>query len=115
MGSDRLTFTLYLMGMLMLTMMVNAACLTLVARIALQKTEKEPIRTLGLILERAGALQLLTVIVVISAVFVLRMNDSLSDQATTSIFSAIAGFVLGGASRARTNSSSGTEPAKHAN
>jgi hypothetical protein len=53
----------------------------------------------GTILQRANIVQMLTVVTIIMAAFVLRVVDKIDSEAVVSILSGIAGYVLGAASR----------------
>ncbi len=95
MTPDRMTFALELNALMTLAICVIAICGSIVASIAFRKTERGAARTLSLMIERAGVLQLLAVQVIIMSVLTLRIVDSLSADATISIFSGVAGYVLG--------------------
>lgn len=96
---DRMTFLLELMGLLTIAIVVLAICATVVAVTALRKTEHGAARILGLVADRAGFLQILTVASIIQTVLVLRVFEALSADATISVLSGIAGYVLGGLTR----------------
>jgi hypothetical protein len=99
MTPERMTLALQLMGLLTIAVCVIAVCGTVVATAALRKTEKRAFESLSSILTRAGAVQLLTVQVIVVSTFVLRLLDSLSADATVSVLSGIAGYVLGNYTR----------------
>jgi hypothetical protein len=85
------------------TIMVVAItlCTTIVGGIAFWKTQQGAARTFSLLLERAHALQLLAVILIIVAAVALRMTNGINSEAVVSILSGIAGYVLGGVSAER--------------
>jgi hypothetical protein len=56
--------------------------------------------TFSLMFKQANVLQMLTVILIIMGTCGLRLLDLISSEATVSIFSGIAGYVLGGTGRA---------------
>jgi uncharacterized Tic20 family protein len=80
------------------TIMVVAivACTTIVGGIAFWRAQKEQAKTFSLLLQRANALQMLAVILIIVAAVVLRIGNGISAEAIVSILSGIAGYVLGG-------------------
>jgi uncharacterized membrane protein len=71
-------------------------CTTIVGAIAFWKSEKEQAQTFSFLLQRANALQMLTVILIIVAAVVLRATNGINAEAVVSILSGIAGYVLGG-------------------
>jgi len=99
MTSERIAFALYLNLIMAASVLGLAVCATVVARIAFQRTEKGAARTLSLMIQRAGLLQLLTVQVVVMSVLTLRIVDALGADATVSVISGIAGYVLGNLAR----------------
>jgi hypothetical protein len=105
-----MTFALVLMGLMNCGIVVLAICGAVIAKAAFQKTERGAARALSQMIERAGVLQLLTVQVIVMSVVTLRIIDGLSADATVSILSGIAGYVLGGLSQTRGASSQ--EPAR---
>ena len=80
------------------TIMVVAItlCTTIVGGIAFWKTQVGAARTFSLLLERANALQMLAVILIIVAAVALRLQDAINPEAVVSILSGVAGYVLGG-------------------
>jgi hypothetical protein len=96
MAADRIALVIQLMTIMAVTMMVLAICVTVVATIAFRKTDKDAASTLSVMIERGGALQLLTVVSIVMSVLVLRILDALGADATVSVLSGVAGYVLGG-------------------
>ena len=96
---DRAIFALELMGLMARTVIVVAVCLTVVAWAAFRREGGGAAGPLARMVQRIGALQLLTVQVIVMTVLVLRIIDNLSPEATVSILSGIAGYVLGGVGR----------------
>lgn len=74
---------------------------TIVGSIAFWRTEKGGARTFSLLLQRANALQMLTVMLIVVAACALRILDSINSEAVVSLLSGVAGFVLGGTSRVK--------------
>jgi|HubBroStandDraft_2_1064218.scaffolds.fasta_scaffold1235718_1 hypothetical protein len=93
---DRMTFVLELMGLLTIALAVIAICGTVVAVIVFRKADHSAARIFGQLMNRAGMLQMLTVATIVQTVLVLRIFDGLSADATISVLSGIAGYVLGG-------------------
>lgn len=93
--ADRLSFALALMMILMITLCVVAICAAVVARAAFSKTERGAARTFSMLVQRSGALQLLTVVTIVMSVLILAIIDVLDSAAAVSVFSGIAGYVLG--------------------
>jgi len=94
-----------------LTIMVCAVavCATVVGGIAFWKTDKGAAKTFSLLIERANALQMAAVVLIVMGGCSLRIMNLISADATVSILSGIAGYVLGGVSR-KTSSKSDEEP-----
>jgi hypothetical protein len=90
---DRMTFV---MGLLTIALAVIAICGTVVAVIVFRKADHSAARIFGQFMNRAGMLQMLTVATIVQTVLVLRIFDGLSADATISVLSGIAGYVLGG-------------------
>jgi hypothetical protein len=68
---------------------------TIVGSIAFWKTQKGAATTFSLLLQRASALQMLTVILIVVAACALRLIDAINSEAVISLLSGVAGFVLG--------------------
>jgi hypothetical protein len=75
------------------------AGLTIVGSIAFLKTEKDGAKTFSLLIERAGALQLVTVLAIVVGACFLTIIGKINTEGIVSILSGIAGYVLGGISR----------------
>jgi hypothetical protein len=99
MTSERITFVLYLNLIMAVSLVALAICASIVARAAFDRTEKGAARTLSLMIQRAGLLQLMTVQIVVMSVLTLRIVDVIGADATVSIISGIAGYVLGNLAR----------------
>ena len=99
MTPDRMTFVLELMAIFGATISVITICGTVVARVAFNKTEGDAARSLAIMLNHAGGLQTLTVLVIGMSAFLLRLLDQISADAAVSALTGIAGFVLGGFTR----------------
>lgn len=69
---------------------------TIVGGIAFWRAQKGQAKTFSLLLQRANALQMLAVILIIVAAVVLRIGNGISAEAVVSILSGVAGYVLGG-------------------
>ena len=93
---DRMTFVLEMLAVLTVAIAVIAICGTVVAVAAFRKVDHGAARTLRQLLQPATLLQMLTVATIIQTVLVLRVFDGLSADATISVLSGIAGYVLGG-------------------
>ena len=74
---------------------------TIVGSIAFFRTEKGAAKTFSLLLQRASALQMLAVILIILTAATLRILNLIESGAVVSILSGIAGYVLGGTTKAR--------------
>jgi phosphatidylglycerophosphate synthase len=79
------------------TLMVIAitAGTTIVGAIAFWRAESGQAETFSVLLERANALQMLAVILIIVAAVVLRLTNAIGAEAVVSILSGVAGYVLG--------------------
>jgi hypothetical protein len=75
---------------------IIAVCATVVGSVAFYPTERGAARTFSLLIERAGALQLITVLSIIAAACLLTLLGRISSEGIVSILSGIAGYVLGG-------------------
>lgn len=95
MAPDRMTFALELMGLMTFAVCVIAICATIIARAAFAKTDKGGGKTLSMIFQRAGAVQLLTVQTIVMSILILRIVDAISADATISALTGIGGYVLG--------------------
>lgn len=78
---------------------IVVAGFTIVGSIAFCRTEKGSAKTFSLLMRRANALQMLTVILIVLVVAVLRLTDSLAEAAVISLLSGVAGYVLGSTGR----------------
>ncbi len=80
------------------TIMVIAVvlCTAIVGGIAFWRAEQGQAKTFSLLLQRANALQMLAVILIIVSAVVLRIGNGISAEAVVSILSSVAGYVLGG-------------------
>jgi hypothetical protein len=94
--SERLTFVIQLMALFSAVITVIAVCGTIIVYSAFQKTEKDAARSLSLMVNQTGGLQLLTVIVIGISVLILRVFELISADAAVSALTGMAGFVLGG-------------------
>jgi hypothetical protein len=72
--------------------------ITIVACVAFYKNEG---KTFSLLIQRSGALQLVTVLTIILAAAFLTVIGKITTEGIVSILSGIAGYVLGGASKIR--------------
>jgi hypothetical protein len=93
--SDRLTFALALMLILMVTLSIIAICAAVVGWRAFSRTERGAAKTFSMLVQRSGALQLLTVVTIVMSVLILAIIEVLDSAAAVSILSGIAGYVLG--------------------
>jgi hypothetical protein len=92
----RTTFVLELMVVMTVAIAVGA-CGVIIAFAAFRRAEGgAAARILGSMVNRTGLLQLLTVVVIVHSVLILRVFEGLSADATVSVLSGIAGYVLGG-------------------
>jgi hypothetical protein len=98
-ADDRMAFVLQLMMVLGITLVAMAICATVVVSMAFRKADLEGAKTLTQLCERAGLIQMLTVVVIALSVLILRIMELLGADATVSILSGIAGYVLGGFAR----------------
>ena len=96
---ERMMLALELTGLMALTVMVLAVCATIVAWVAFRREGGAVAGPLSQMVGRIGALQLLTVQVIVTSVLILRIIDELNAEATVSVLSGIAGYVLGGIGR----------------
>jgi hypothetical protein len=72
---------------------------TIVGSIAFFKTDKGAAKTFSLLIQRAGALQMITVMTIVVGACLLAFAGKISAEGITSILSGIAGYVLGGSSK----------------
>ena len=93
--TDRMGFALALMIVLMITLCIVAICAAVVARAAFARTEQDAAGSFAMLVQRSGALQLLTVVTIVMSVLILAIIDVLDSAAAVSVFSGIAGYVLG--------------------
>jgi hypothetical protein len=105
MTSERITLVFDLMAMLTVIAVVHAICATIIIRIVFRGTETDAASMFIRLVEKAGLLQMMVVVLIIISVFVLRLLDIVGADATVSVFSGIAGYVLGGLPRLQLNRS----------
>lgn len=74
---------------------------TIVGSIAFWRTQQGAAKTFSLLLQRASALQMLAVILIILAACALRTLDLINSEAVVTLLSGIAGYVLGGSARTK--------------
>ncbi|MCW2275422.1 hypothetical protein GJ654_13595 [Rhodoblastus acidophilus] len=79
-----------------------SSCFMIVGAIAFWRAGAGQAKTFSLLIQRSQALQMATVVLIIVGACTLRILDSISSEAVVSILSGIAGYVLGGRSRADT-------------
>lgn len=84
---------------LTIMVVVVSVCATIIGGIAFWKTEKGGAKTFSLLVQRASAIQMATVVLIILGACSLRMLNLISSEAVVSILSGVAGYVLGGVSR----------------
>jgi len=72
---------------------------TIVGSIAFWKTQTGAARTFTLALQRANALQMLAVILIVLSASALRILDLINSEGAITLLSGVAGYVLGNASR----------------
>jgi len=82
---------------------VIAVCATTIAAIAFLKAEAE---AFSLMVQKAGALQLITVMSIVAAACFLALIGKVAPEGVISLLSGIAGYVLGGYSRSERHSTS---------
>lgn len=99
MTPERIRFALELMGLMTFAVVVLAVCGAYVAKTAFKKTEEGGVKTLAVIVQRAGWLQLLTVQVVVMTMLILCVVGVVSGDSAVTLLSGIVGYVLGGYSR----------------
>lgn len=92
----RFEFVIQLMTILAITMVAAIICATIVAAIAFHRTRQGAAQALNEAIQRAGVIQLLTVIAISMSLLILRVLDLIGADATVSVFSGIVGYVLGG-------------------
>ena len=73
--------------------------LTIVGGIAFYRASAGQDKTFSLLIQRAGALQLVTVLTIVVGACLLTVLGKISSEGIVSILSGIAGYVLGGLSR----------------
>jgi len=101
MTPERLDIALKLMYLMTTAIAVITISAAVVVAIAVWRTERGALRTLSMMAQRFGILQLLTVQVIVTSAFLLCLLGLLGAEATVSILSGIAGYVLGNLSRTR--------------
>ena len=74
---------------------------TVVGSIAFWRTQQGAAKTFSLLLQRANALQMLAVLLIILAAFALRILELINAEGVVSLLSGIAGYVLGGTGRTK--------------
>jgi len=72
---------------------------TIIGGIAFWKAQKGAAKTFSLLLQRANALQMLAVILIIVSAVLLSIMGKITPEAVVSILSGVAGYVLGGVTR----------------
>jgi hypothetical protein len=82
---------------------------TIVGGIAFWRSKQGQARTFSLLLQRANALQMLAVILIIVAAVVLRMANAINSEAIVSILSGVAGYVLGGVTKSKDEKDTATD------
>ena len=98
-SADRYDFIINLMLILAGTMMVAMICAAVVAAIAFNRTGMGAAQAMNEAIQRAGIIQLLTVVAISMSLLILRLLDLVGADATVSVFSGIVGYVLGGLSK----------------
>jgi hypothetical protein len=83
---------------------------TIVGGIAFGRTETGAAKTFSLLLQRASALQMLAVILIILTAATLRILNLIGSDSIVSILSGIARYVLGGTSRTKQGDEEKTTP-----
>jgi hypothetical protein len=78
---------------------VITAGLTIVGTIAFYRAERGQAKTFSLLMQRAGALQLIAVLTIVVGACLLTVLGRISSDGIVSILSGIAGYVLGGLSK----------------
>jgi hypothetical protein len=99
MTPERMTFVLQLMAIFAATIVAISICSAVVAKQALSKVDKDAAGSLVALVNGAGGLQMVTVLVIGMSAFLLRLLDQISADAAVSALTGIAGFVLGGFTR----------------
>jgi hypothetical protein len=74
---------------------------TIVGSIAFWRTQSGAAKTFSLLLQRASALQMLAIFLIILAACALRILDLINSEAVATLLSGIAGYVLGGTGRTK--------------
>lgn len=90
-----ISVTMY--GTICLVAIVTA--ITIVGSIAFFRSTRGSAKTFSLLLQRAGALQLVTVMTIIAGACILTIIGKINSEGIVSILSGIAGYVLGGIPR----------------
>jgi hypothetical protein len=72
---------------------------TIVSAIAFYRSQQDSAKTFSLLVQRAGALQMVTVLSVVVGACFLTVIGKISPEGIVSILSGIAGYVLGGVSK----------------
>jgi hypothetical protein len=96
---DHMQFTLYIICIMAVTVMVIAVCFTVVGKAGFDKVEDATTALNSFI--TGTSVQFSTVVIIVVAVFVMRVNNLLDSEGTLSILSGIAGYVLGGVAHSR--------------
>jgi len=100
---DHERFALVIVGLVMAGLVVIVICLTVVGWAAFRRQGAAVAGPISEMVQRIGAVQLftqlLTVQAIVMSVLILRIIDGLGAEATVSILSGIAGYVLDGVGR----------------
>ncbi len=102
--SDKLTIVWAVVGLLGLALV----CFTVLGAIAFVRADKGTAVSFGLLFQRGNFLRLGTVALIVLAVILLALEGILNSEATATILSGVAGYVLGGLDRQ--SSTSKTNP-----
>jgi hypothetical protein len=96
-------FTIEVVKWLVVIVGMAAIAATLIGAVAFWRTTKGAAKTFSLLIQRGSIIRLAAIFAIIFSTFVLCLAGILKPDLAASIFSGIAGYVLGGAST--TNSS----------
>jgi hypothetical protein len=98
--NEQQMFTLYIIGFLALTLMFIAGCYAFAFKVAFSKATGDVTPAITSFIT-GTSVQFATVVIIVVAVFILRLNGLLEAEGTVSILSGVVGYVLGGVAHPR--------------
>jgi len=103
------TFTLELVKWLVFMAGIVSIPATVIGYVAFRNTSKGAAKTFSFLIRRGSVIRLAAIFAIIFATFILCSLGTLKPELAASIFSGIAGYVLGGASKASSDADTSSD------